>query len=102
MLIDGDTVRLDGPNVRLTREGNAPYDTLETWRPQNRSEAKLGDQKTGAARAMTGTLCVIGGPGSGGYGRMPGVLYGADGRDVGRAHFDRGLVKTSMNADWCA
>ncbi len=31
----------DGPNVRLTHEENAPYDTPETWRPQCRAEARF-------------------------------------------------------------
>lgn len=42
MIVDGDTVRLPGENARLTGVGNVPFDTPETWRPECRSEAKLG------------------------------------------------------------
>ena len=61
MIIDGDTVRLDGANARLTGEGNVPFDAPETWRPERRSEAELGTQATGHVRAqMPGELCIIG------------------------------------------
>ncbi|MDT0683456.1 hypothetical protein RM543_12235 [Roseicyclus sp. F158] len=56
ILIDGDAMRLDGPNVHLTRERNAPYDTPVTWRPRCRSEAKLGAQATGSAAMMPGAF----------------------------------------------
>ena len=101
MIIDGDTVRLDGANARLTGEGNVPFDTPETWRPKRRSEAKLGAQPTGQVRAlMPGQLCIIS-RGSGGYGRDLGVLYGSDGHDVRETLMERGLAKASENAD-CA
>ena len=101
MIIDGDTVRSDENNTRLTGEGNAPFDTPETWRPECRSEAKLGAQATGHVRAMMpGQLCIIG-RGSGGYGRDLGVLYGSDGRDVREDLLEHGLAKASKNADWC-
>lgn len=101
MIIDGDTVRLDGANARLTGEGNVPFDTPETWRPECRSEAKLGAQATGHVRAqMPGQLCIIG-RGAGGYGRDLGVLYGSDGRDVREDLMALGLAQASKNADWC-
>ena len=102
MIIDGDTVRLDGANARLTGEGNVPFDAPETWRPECRSETELGAQATGYVRAqMPGELCIIG-RGSGGYGRDLGVLYGSDGSDVRIALMERGLAKASKNADWCS
>ncbi|SDY75982.1 hypothetical protein SAMN05444340_11725 [Citreimonas salinaria] len=101
MIIDGDTVRLSGSNARLTGEGNAPFDTPETWKPQCRSEAKLGAQATGYVRSMMpGQLCIIG-RGAGGYGRDLAVLYGSDGRDIREGLMERGLAKASKNANWC-
>ena len=101
MIVDGDTVRLEGPNVRLTGAGDVPFDTPETWRPDCKSEAKLGARATGLLRSlMPGTLCIIG-EGRGGYGRDLGVLYGRDGQDVRQHLINAGLAKASKNADWC-
>ncbi|SHE80010.1 hypothetical protein SAMN05444339_10298 [Loktanella atrilutea] len=101
MIIDGDTVRLPGENARLTRAGDAPFDAPETWRPDCRSEARLGAQATGVVRSMMpGELCIIG-YGAGGYGRHLAVLYGEDGRDVGQALLDMGLAQPAMSYDWC-
>ena len=101
MIVDGDTVRTSGANIRLTGAGNVPYDTPETWKPQCRSEARLGALATGTVRGlMPGAVCIIG-RGNGGYGRDLGVLYTADGRDVGDVLLSRGLARRSKNADWC-
>lgn len=100
MIVDGDTVRAQPINVRLTGEMNAPFDAPETWKPECRSEAKLGAQATGLVRAlMPGNLCIIGD--DGGYGRDLGILYGSDGVEVSTHLFARGLAKRSKNADWC-
>ena len=101
MIVDGDTARGDAGNVRLTQATGAPFDAPETWKPQCRSEARLGAQATGYVRAaMPGTLCIIG-RGNGGYGRDLGVLFDSDGRDVGAALVAAGLARVSRNADWC-
>lgn len=101
MIIDGDTVRAPGANVRLTGEGGASFDAPETWEPECRTEAELGAQATGQVRAlMPGQLCIVG-HGAGAYGRDLGVLYGSDGRDVREILVARGLAKASKNADWC-
>ena len=101
MIVDGDTVRTSGANIRLTGAGNAPFDTAETWRPQCRAEAQLGAQATGVVRSlMPGTVCIIK-RGGGGYGRDLGVLHASDGRDIRDHLMERGLAKASKNADWC-
>ena len=100
-IVDGDTVRMDGPNVRLTGEGNAPFDTPETYQPQCAREAQLGAQATELLRSlMPGELLIIK-QGGGGFGRDLGVLYGSDGQDVGQTLITAGLARASKNADWC-
>ena len=101
MIVDGDTVRTDGANIRLTGAGIVPFDTPETWRPECREEARLGAQATSVVRSlMPGTVWIIN-RGGGGYGRDLGVLYASDGRDVREHLMARGLAKASKNADWC-
>ena len=101
MIVDGDTVRMDGPNVRLTGEGDVPFDTPETYQPQCTREAQLGAQATELLRSlMPGELHIIK-QGSGGFGRDVGVLYDRDGRDVRGPLMAAGLAKPSKNADWC-
>lgn len=82
MLVDGDTVRLEGPNMRLTGWGDVAFDTPETHQAECPYEADLGDQATALVRSMMpGKLCIIEFEGSG-YGRHLGVLFGSDGEDV--------------------
>ena len=100
-IVDGDTVRTDGPNVRLTGEGDVPFDTPETFRPECAREAELGAQATELLRSLMPGRLVIIDEGGGGFGRDLGVLYGSDGEDVREALLDAGLAKASMNADWC-
>ena len=101
MIVDGDTVRLSGSNARLMQATGVPFDAPKTWKPQCRYEACLGSQATGFVRAaMPGQLCITE-VGNGGYGRDLGVLFCADGRDVGQALIEAGLAVESRNADWC-
>ncbi len=101
MIIDGDTVRAPGANVRLTGEGGASFDAPETWEPECRAEAELGAQATDQLRAlMPGQLCIVG-YGVGSYGRDLGVLYDRDGQDVRGTLIERSLAKGSKNAAWC-
>ncbi|WOI54977.1 hypothetical protein [Palleronia sp. LCG004] len=101
MIIDGDTVRTEGPNIRLTGEGDVAFDTPETWRPNCETEAKLGKQATDLVRSLMPGKAVILKRGGGGFGRDLGVLYGSDGQDVRGPLMAAGLAKASQNADWC-
>ncbi|ETX12917.1 hypothetical protein OCH239_15375 [Roseivivax halodurans JCM 10272] len=101
MISDGDTVRLDGANARLTGIGNVPFDTPETFRPECQYEAEVGAEATELVRSlMPGKLCIIR-RGGGGYGRDLAVLFGRDGEDVREPLMRAGLAKASKNADWC-
>ncbi|PZX19786.1 hypothetical protein LX81_00248 [Palleronia aestuarii] len=102
MIVDGDTVRIaDGPNIRLTGEGNDPFDTPETYKPGCTEEAQLGAQASALLRSLMPGEAQIIRRGGGGFGRDLGVLYGNDGEDVKVALLAAGLARESMNADWC-
>ena len=101
MISDGDTVRLDGPNARLTGVGDVPFDTPETHQPECGYEAEVGSAATALVKSlMPGHLCIIN-RGGGGYGRDLGILFSSEGEDVREPLMRAGLAKTSKNADWC-
>ncbi|WP_306131316.1 thermonuclease family protein [Roseivivax marinus] len=101
MIVDGDTVRLNGPNARLTGVGDVPFDTPETHQPECGYEAEVGAEATALVQSlMPGRLCIIEREG-GGYGRDLAILFGSDGEDVREPLMRAGLARASKNADWC-
>lgn len=102
-VIDGDTLRGEPHNLRLTRRGDRPFDTPEIRNAECREERRLG---IAASRRLFhllegAHLTIIGGPGAGGWDRGLAFVTLPDGRDAGDVLIAEGLAKPGMNADWC-
>lgn len=101
-VIDGDTLRAEPRNLRLTLRGGAPYDAPETWRPGCAAEAELGALATETLRRLLADgyrVHVL--PGRDRWGRGLAWIELPDGRDAGDALIAVGLAAPSINADWC-
>jgi len=105
LVIDGDTVDIDGIRVRIEA-----IDTPETWRARCAAEYALGQRATARlGELLAGRQVTYIGTKIDRYGRVLATVY-ADGEDVGQTLLNEGLAvrwrpgakaKARRLATWC-
>lgn len=105
-VVDGDTLKCDGQNLRLLGPG-APnrdgFDAPETWRPDCARERKLGQRATRRVKELVRDGVTIRNSGvKDRWGRPLVWAETRDGRTVGEVLLDEGLAQRwPGNPGWC-
>ncbi|MEC8628931.1 MAG: thermonuclease family protein [Pseudomonadota bacterium] len=108
-VVDGDTVKCDGQNIRLLGDGKpnvVGFDTPETFRPKCQQELELGRAAT--ARMAELVELAVGIEDSGKrdrYGRVLGSLILSNGKTAGHVLLEEGhavVWEPGYRANWCS
>lgn len=97
VVIDGDTLKCDGQNVRLMGDGSpyeSGFDTPETFKPKCQQELELGRAATARLAELLESATGIQDSGERDrYGRVLGSLLLQDGRTAGNVLVDEGYAE---------